>query len=187
MFYIEVESNLKIGLSIPQFAEELFALTELNRAYLKAWLPWLDNVQKAGDTAEFLALQLKRFAEGKALHLSIFYNGKIVGVLGLNAIDQVNGIGQAGYWLGEKFTGKGIMCKSVCELIRLGFNNWPIQKIEIHCAVNNFKSRAIPEKLGFRNEGTLRRAARVYDIYQDHVIYGLLKEEYIDNKIFNNN
>lgn len=147
-------------------------------------MPWPDTVQKVNDTDDFLKLQLKRFGEGEALHLSIFYSGKIVGVLGFNTIDQVNGIGQAGYWLGETFTGKGIMSKSVRELIRLGFSNWPLQKIEIHCAVDNIKSRAIPESLGFENEGTLRRAVKVHDAYQDHIVYGLLKEEYISNPIF---
>jgi ribosomal-protein-serine acetyltransferase len=185
MFYREIESNLKIGLSIPQFAEEMFALTDRNREYLKAWLPWLDKVQKVEDTSEFLQLQLKRFGEGEALHLSIFYKGKIAGVLGYNRLDLINCIGHVGYWLGEEFTGKGIMTKAVTELIHLGFENWPIQKIEIHCADDNMKSRAIPEKLGFQNEGTIRRTAKVYDSHQNHIIYGLLREEYFANQTLN--
>lgn len=169
---------MKISLSVPQFAEELFALTDKNRQHLKTWLPWLDKVQKVDDTADFLQLQVKRFGEGEALHLSIFYNGKIVGVLGYNMIDRTNGIGHIGYWLGKEFTGKGIMTKAVSELIYLGFEYWPLQKVEIHCADDNIKSRAIPEKLGFQNEGTIRRAAKVYETYQDHVFYGQLREEY---------
>ena len=184
MFYREIENNLKIGLSIPQFGEEMFSLTDQNRGYLKAWLPWLDKVKKVEDTKEFLRLQLKRFGEDEAIHLSIFYKNKIVGVLGYNQLDLINGIGHVGYWLGEEYTGIGIMTKAVIELIHLGFENWPIQKIEIHCADNNFKSRAIPEKLGFKNEGTIRRTAKVYEEYQDHIIYGLLKEEYFADKLF---
>ena len=100
-------------------------------------------------------------------------------------MDVINGIGHVGYWLGEGYTGKGIMTKAVIELIHLGFENWPILKIEIHCADNNLKSRAIPEKLRFKNEGTIRRTARVYEEHQDHIIYGLLKEEYFANESFN--
>jgi ribosomal-protein-serine acetyltransferase len=181
MFYRKIENNIDIALSVPQFASEIFALTDKNREYLKAWLPWLDTVQKVSDTTEFLQLQLQRFAKGEALHLSVFYKNKIAGLLGYNQLDKINGIGHAGYWLGEQYTGNGIMTKAVIELIHLGFEYWPIQKIEIHCADNNLKSRAIPEKLGFQNEGTIRRIAKVYGTHQDHVIYGLLREEYFAN------
>ncbi len=66
------------------------------------------------------------------------------------------------------------MTEAVKDLIRLGFKHWPMQKIEIRCAVKNSKSRAIPERLGFTNEGTIRRAEKVYDRYNDHVVYGIL-------------
>ena len=97
--------------------------------------------------------------------------------IGYNLIDQASGIGHLGYWLGQEYIGKGIMTKAVKDLIRLGFEHWPMQKVEIRCAVKNRKSRAIPERLGFTNEGTIRSAEKVYDRYNDHVVYGMLKDE----------
>jgi ribosomal-protein-serine acetyltransferase len=94
-----------------------------------------------------------------------------------NSPCRANGIGHIGYWLGQEFTGKGIMTLAVKDLICQGFKNWPLQKVEIRCAVGNKKSRAIPERLGFQNEGTLRNAEKVYDKYNDHIVYGKLKEE----------
>ena len=184
MFFREIEKDLKIALSVPQFASQLFALTDQNRDYLKAWLPWLDTVREVDDTKKFIELQLQKFARGEGLHLSIFNKDRIVGVLGYDRLDQINGIGIIGYWLAEECTGKGIMTKAVKELIPLGFDNWHLQKVEIHCAIDNIKSRAIPEKLGFRKEGTIRRTAKIDDKHQDHVIYGLLKEEYSVNQAF---
>jgi ribosomal-protein-serine acetyltransferase len=101
----------------------------------------------------------------------------MAGVVGFNCIDQTNEIGHLGYWLGKEYTGKGIMSLVTADLINIGFNEFPIQKIEIRCATTNFKSRAIPERLGFKNEGTLRKAEKVYDKYFDMVVYGLLKNE----------
>jgi ribosomal-protein-serine acetyltransferase len=61
MYYHRINNEIKVGLSVPQFAEELFILTNRNREYLRTWLPWLDTIQKISDTREFLVLQLQRF------------------------------------------------------------------------------------------------------------------------------
>lgn len=61
MFFREIDRDLKLSLSILQYAEELFELTHKNRDFLKQWLPWLDNVQAISDTKEFIESQLLRF------------------------------------------------------------------------------------------------------------------------------
>ena len=178
MFFREIDTDIKVSLSIPQYADELFSLTDKNRTFLKQWLPWLDKILKPSDTKDFIQLQLLRFRRGNSLSETIFYKNRIAGVLGYNQIDSANGIGYIGYWLGEEFNGKGIMTLAVKDLIRLGFEYFPIQRIDIRCAVENSKSRAIPERLGFRNEGVLRNAQKLYDKYVDHVVYGLLIDEF---------
>jgi ribosomal-protein-serine acetyltransferase len=67
------------------------------------------------------------------------------------------------------------MTESVKDLIGLGFKYYFLNLIEIRCAVDNRKSRAIPERLEFEQEGIIRRAEKVYGKHLDHVVYGLLK------------
>ena len=177
MFFRHLNNEVKLTLSIPQYAEELFELTDKNRDFLKQWLPWLDTVTKPSDTKEFIEAQLLRFQRGEALHVTIFYRDRIAGVLGYNQIDQVNGIGHIGYWLAWEYNGKGIMTESVKDLMELGFKYYSLNRIEIRCAVENRRSRAIPERLGFQQEGIIRRAEKVYGKHLDHVVYGLLKQE----------
>ena len=174
MFSRQLTDKLHVSLSIPQFAEEIFALTEKNRLFLRRWLPWLDSVTQAAHTREFINLQLRRFAGGESLHLTIFSEGKVAGVAGYNSIDHVNGIGTIGYWQGEEFCGQGIMTTVVRDLIDIGREYHHLQKVEIRAATANHRSRAIPERLGFTHEGTLRRAERVYDTWLDHETYALL-------------
>ncbi len=69
--------------------------------------------------------------------------------------------------------------------VQLGFDYLSIHKLDVRCAVENKKSRAIPERLGFRNEGIIRQAELVNNIHYDHVAYGLLKQESIFEKNFN--
>lgn len=177
MFFRHISNEVRLSLSIPQYAEELFELTDKNRNFLKQWLPWLDAVIKPEDTKKFIEAQLLRFQQGEALHVTIFYRDKIAGVSGYNQIDQKNGIGCIGYWQAEEYNGKGIMTKCVRDLIELGFKYYSLNRIEIRCATENLKSRAIPERLGFRQEGIIRQAEKIYDRNPDHVLYGLLRQD----------
>jgi ribosomal-protein-serine acetyltransferase len=174
MFSRDITETTRISLSIPQFAEEIFALTERNCSFLREWLPWLDRTKTTEDVRSFLIQQLEGFARSEALHVTIFHEERVAGVAGFNTIDPVNGIGYIGYWLGEEFNGKGIMTAVVRELIEIGREFYSLQKIDIRCATDNKRSRAIPERLGFVNEGTIRRAERVYEKWYDHEVYGLL-------------
>lgn len=161
-----------MSLSVTQYADEMFQLTDSNREYLKHWLPWLDSILQPDDTKQYIRLQIERFANGEAVHQTIFYRDKIAGVVAFKNIDHIAGIGHVGYWLGKEYCGKGIMLTSVMDIISQGFTFWKLQKIEIRCAIENHKSRAIPEKLGFTNEGIIRNAEKVYDRLNDHVVYG---------------
>ncbi|MGF1589540.1 MAG: hypothetical protein ACFCU7_09875 [Pleurocapsa sp.] len=58
MFFRQIDNNIKLSLSIPQYAEELFELTDKNRGFLQRWLPWLDEIKQPLDTEKFLETQL---------------------------------------------------------------------------------------------------------------------------------
>ncbi|WOO41674.1 GNAT family N-acetyltransferase [Rubellicoccus peritrichatus] len=175
MFIRQINDRTKISLSVPQYADELFALTDKNRTMLRQWLPWLDHTKEPKDTRDFITAQLSRFTESKALHTTIFYDDRIAGVLAFNTIDSQNRAGHIGYWLGSDFQGKGIMTECVKDLMKIGEDFFSLERFEIRCAVENSKSRAIPERLDFQNEGTIRRAERVYENWYDHIVYGKIK------------
>ena len=175
MFFREISDDIKVSLTIPQYADDIFSMVSNNRDYLKVWLTWIDRAQHTSDISSFISSQLCKFHKGESLHETIFYKNKIVGVLGFNSIDSVNGIGYVGYWLDEAFSGKGIMTLAVKDLIALGFDYYALQRIDIRCVEENMKSRAIPERLGFSNEGVIRNAELVNGNYYNHIVYGLLK------------
>ena len=69
------------------------------------------------------------------------------------------------------------MSENVKGLIGVGFKYYSLNRIEIRCAADNHKSRAIAERLGFQQEGIVRLAEKAYGKYLDHIVYGLLKLE----------
>jgi ribosomal-protein-serine acetyltransferase len=55
---------------------------------------------------------------------------------------------------------------------------WQLNRVEVRAAVENRRSRAIPERLGFRQEGTLRQAELVDGRYLDSVMYSMLAADW---------
>ena len=58
------------------------------------------------------------------------------------------------------------------------FDRGRLNRIEIRCASGNHRSRAIPVRLGLREEGLLRDAEWLYDHFVDHVVYAALAKEW---------
>ncbi|QDV41633.1 Ribosomal-protein-serine acetyltransferase [Stieleria neptunia] len=175
MFSRQVTDQITLRLALPFYAEPLFRLTDENRGYLRRWLPWLDAVTEVDQTRRFLVAQLDRFAKGDALCVLIFWEHELIGVAGFHTIDATNQIGTIGYWLAEAFTGRGIMTHVVQSLIDVGQQYYWLQRFEIRCAVDNHASRAIPERLGFKLEGVLQRAEKIYGRWHDMAVYALLR------------
>ncbi|WP_035299487.1 GNAT family N-acetyltransferase [Brevibacillus thermoruber] len=163
----------------PADAEEMFWLTDVNRPYLRQWLPWLDMVREVKDTARFIALTIDQHHRRQGTHYGIWYNGRLAGTLGVHSIDWANRKTSIGYWLGAQFQGKGLMTQAVAAYLdHLVFGEWDLERVAIQAATGNHKSRAIPERLGFRLEGVLRSNEFLYDHYVDHAVYGMLAAEW---------
>lgn len=79
-----------------------------------------------------------------------------MGSIGYLYLDHENKKTEIGYWLGKEYEGKGFITKAAKILINYAFEELGLNKIEIGAASDNIKSRAIPEKLGFKLEGELR-------------------------------
>jgi len=179
---IQVDKYIHIELLVPAFAERLYALTNKNRAHLKKWLTWLDLVITFDDTQTFIDTAVYQHNENQATTFAILHKGDLVGVAGFNHFDYQHKWGAICYWLCASFTGKGVMSKVVQKLLEYGFVEHNLNKVEIRCAEKNYRSRAIPERLGFTYEATLRQCDWLYDQYIDHAVYSMLASEYMANE-----
>ena len=178
MLLDRISDNLELRLLQLEDAQELFALTDANRSYLREWLPWLDFVTQVDDTRDFIVKILKQFAEGEGLVVAICDRGRIVGLVGFNRIEQQDRIGYLGYWLAEAARGQGIMTKSCRSLIDYGFTTLKLDRVVIACATENHRSRAIPLRLSFTHTDTVRDAEWLYQEFVAHDIYSLSAKDW---------
>lgn len=178
MFVYKIDEELSLKLVDIKDAKRVFELTDYSREYLREWLPWLDMTTSAEDTKGFIESCLKGYAENKSLTTFILYKGEIVGTASYNKLDWTNKIAYIGYWLGKDYQGYGIMTRVARALTDYAFNELGLNRVEITAAEGNKKSRSIPERLGFSNEGRIRQAEWLYDHYVDHIVYGMLAKDW---------
>ncbi|MFQ5602683.1 MAG: GNAT family N-acetyltransferase [bacterium] len=178
MFSCKINSDINLRILETRHAEQLFSLTDCNRAYLREWLPWLDSTKSVEDTLAFIRSALQQFALNNGFQAGIWYQEKLAGAIGFHCIDWPNLATSLGYWLAKNLQGNGIVTQSCQALLNHAFFELKLHRVEIRCAVENSKSRRIPERLGFKNEGTVRGAERLYEKYVDNVIYGMLADEW---------
>jgi len=159
-------------------AKALFSLVEANRERLRRWLPWPDTNRSVLDTRAFILRVRAHARAGIGQSFGLWWEGALVGTAGFVWIDAANHSAAIGYWLAQEAEGHGLMSAAVKALLRHGFRTLKLNRIEIRVGVRNRRSRAIPERLGFRHEGTLRQAECLAERHVDHAVYGLLASEW---------
>src|SRR4029078_249775 len=148
-----------------------WALSRPYLARLRPWIPWATERYSVEDAREFIRRQIRQYAEDQGFATLIFVGGRVAGNIGYNIIDWSNRKTDIGYWLGAEFLGRGIMTKSCHALIEHAFREVRLKRVEIYCAFENRRSRRIPERLGFTEEGLHRQAEWVHDHFKDLVSY----------------
>jgi len=178
MFSTTLREGFELRLVEERHAEEMFATVDRNRAYLRQWLPWVDATKSAEDSLAFIRSVLDMFAAHNGFTAAIWHRERVAGVIGTHRIDWRNRRVELGYWLAEEFQGRGLMSDACRLAIAHLFGEMDLHRVEIRCAAGNAKSNAIPRRLGFKHEGTLRDAELVNGRYLDLLVYAMLKSEW---------
>jgi carbamoyl-phosphate synthase large subunit len=158
-------------------AEEVYALSDANRAYLAEFMPWAAGQTLAAARAYIESARV-RLAADNGFDCVIVRHRRIIGIVGFHAVDWQHGSTSIGYWLAASEQGQGIMTAAVRALVDHAFAVWKLNRVEIAAAVENERSRGLARRLGFREEGVRRQAERNGDRYVDHVVYSMLASEW---------
>jgi ribosomal-protein-serine acetyltransferase len=178
MLSFQVSQDVQLRILELRHADELFNQCWLNREYLAQWLPWVHHTNQLVDSQLFIQAELDRFANNRGFSCGIFYHGQLVGSISVHEIDWINKKTSFGYWLSHPYQGKGIMTGACRRLIHYLFVDLKLNRVEIRACTENTRSRAVPERLGFKHEGTIRQAEWINNQYYDCEVYGFLAYEW---------
>jgi RimJ/RimL family protein N-acetyltransferase len=115
------------------------------------------------------------------------YNESFIGTIGFNAIDHFNQRAELGTLIGNKeYWGKGYASEALFKLLEYSFNEMNLNRVYSYIIEFNVGSIKKNEKLGFKIEGKLRNHTYKNGKFQDVVIMGILKDEFINKNLLEN-
>lgn len=178
MLYNQVNQDIMLSLLEEDNAQTLFDLVTANKEFLSNWLSFPSVTNKMGDSKAFIQNSLFRFVNKEGFWVGIWYQESLVGSIGFLYFDWKVRKTEIGYWLGEAYTNKGIITKACAAMVSYAFKELELNKVEVKAAVKNLKSVAVPKRLGFKHEGTIRADEVIRDTFYDREVYGILRTEW---------
>ena len=169
---LSIDADLRLVPRHANDAADMFALVDANRPALREWLGWVDAMRNVHDMRRYAQYAEAQFDSRVGFDFAIRKGGIAAGAIGLHALDWSNRSAQIGYWLAPSARSRGTMSRACAALVTHAFRDLLLHRIEIRCAVENLRSRAIPERLGFLFEGTLYGAHVLQGSFRDIALYG---------------
>lgn len=178
MFSWPIDDKVKLVLPQYHMAAEIDTLVRANLEHLKTWMNWAVKDYSADTAKGFIERTLKSYGEDGRFEACIVFDESIIGTIGFHGLDIVNRSAYVGYWIAKEHEGKGIITKSCRAIIDHLFNDRELNRVVITCNVENVRSRAIPERVGFQFEGIRRQAEFLHDHFGDWAVYAMLRPEW---------
>jgi ribosomal-protein-serine acetyltransferase len=155
--------------------DPIWELVQSERDRVGRWMPWIELTNSIDDERTWLETVT---ADPSSLDgCGMFVDETYAGGIGLS-IGPFGVGGEIGYWIGSAWEGRGLVTAACRALIDIGFGERGLHRITIRAGVDNVRSRAIAERLGFREEGLEREGGRGMGQFYDLVTYGLLVHEW---------
>ncbi len=156
-------------------------LREESRAFLAPWEPvWpVDDLTRLAFRRRIRRYQ-REIRNGTGYPFFVFSPDEETLLGGLTLAQLQRGVTQSGvlgYWMGAPHAGKGLMGAAVRAVLGFAFDNLHLNRVEAACLPHNAASIRLLEKVGFTREGYARKYLCIDGRWQDHFLYGLVRDD----------
>ncbi len=148
--------------------------------HLLPWMPWAANEP---EDLQVRVEHLRQFRAQFDLDQNFVYGifnsqeNRLLGSTGLHPRIGPNAL-EIGYWIHKDFVNHGYATEASAALTKVAFKLQHVGRLEIHCAVENIASAAVPRKLGYYHEATLRGRGFAHGKVADQMVWSLFAEDY---------
>ena len=158
-------------------ADDMYAYAR--REDVTTYLLWLPHPSIAY-TREYLTYIEERYLLGEFYDWAVIEkaSGKMIGTCGFTSIDAPHNVGEIGYVLNPDYHGQGFGTEAASRVLRFGFEELGLHRIEAKFMQGNESSLHVMEKLGMRNEGYRRDGLLVKGSYRTIGVCAILEHEW---------
>ena len=174
MFQLPVDDDLVLVLAEERHAQAMTDLIVRNQRRLARWEPWAEQPATLDNTRAYIRAALEDFVRGRQIStiLAVERGRQFIGRVGVR-INPYAGSADLGYWIDADYEGRGIMNRAARALVSAVIDELGLSKIELRTSVENTRSRALAERLGFTFEGVLPAGLRFASRSDDVALYGV--------------
>lgn len=142
--------------------QALFEAVDESREHILPYLPWGPSHESPEATEAMVRRWHANWLTREDMVLAILNHDEshVLGGTGIHRIDWNVSSFEIGYWIRESEHQKGYVTEAVRLVIKMICDYMQPSRIHIRCATSNSRSIAIPQRLGFTHEGTLRNTIR---------------------------
>lgn len=178
MAFTAVQEDIQLRALEFSDADALWDCLQRNRAYLQAWIDWVGHCQSQDQVLDYIQECIDGAERQESLTMAIVQQNRLIGIISLQGWNRQLNLAELGFWIEESMQGKGYIRTAIGLMLRFGFGELKLQKVELNCAANNTRVIRLLQYLNFKIEGVLRRSTLGKGLLTDKVVFGLLKEEY---------
>jgi ribosomal-protein-serine acetyltransferase len=141
----------------------------------------VETTQGVLDSKAFIDDAMHKYFKGEGVVHGIWYDTNLVGCIGVNDINQAHRKAALGYWLDQAYQDRGIMTRAARQMITFAFRDLKINRMEILCALRNYRAGVWLSGWGFQQEGILREYYWQNGHYVDMLIFSMLRKDWKEN------
>lgn len=182
MFACVVDSQIELRMLRVQQAQSYYRVLAANRRFIGQWEGWVASATLES-TIHYIRTMNEQYTRGYGFAAAIYYRRvplvppQLVGNTSYR-VNRENHSVEIGYWLGEQYTGQGIVTRCVRALIEHAFHEDALNRVVIRSALENRASCAVAERLGFKRDGVIRRDLLLRGKFYDRAYYTLLADDW---------
>jgi RimJ/RimL family protein N-acetyltransferase len=141
------------------------------------FMTWGPNTFEA--TREFVATVIARPADGDEFGFAITLrdSGRLIGSVGIGIWSNEHRRGELGYVLHRAYWSQGFATEATRRIVRYGFDEMDLHRIEATCHPDNRGSVRVLEKAGFQFEGRLRGHMQARGQWRDSLLYAAIRAD----------
>lgn len=159
-------------------ARALQSERDRNRAWLTPWEATIPGGAASTDMRVNIRRLLQLHRDGAGYPFVMQHDGDVAGQLNIWGISWGSlRSATIGYWVAERFAGRGVTPTSVALATDLSFSQLGLHRMEICLRPENTASLRVVQKLGFRYEGLRRRYIHINGVWADHLCFALTTED----------